>query len=73
MTTITINEKTAKGKSLIQFLKTNFSGENFILFEDQVKPNKEVLESFQDAINGKVIKYSSAKEMAKTLKKKAGV
>lgn len=33
MTTITINEKTAKGKSLLQFL-SKFNGENFIQFEN---------------------------------------
>ncbi len=73
MTTVTINEKTAKGKSLIQFLKTNFNDENFISFHDDKKPNKELVDSYDDAINGKVIKYSSAKAMAKDLKKKSGV
>lgn len=43
MTTININEKTIKGKSLLQFLKTCFAGESFISFEDNKKPNKNFL------------------------------
>jgi len=65
---VTINEKTVKGKSLLQFLKTNFNNENFISFDDDRKPNKELVESYEDAFNERVIKYSSAKEMAKALK-----
>ena len=50
MTTITINERTAKGKSLIEFLR-NFEGENFIRIGED--PNAETLKAISEINQGK--------------------
>ena len=50
MTTITINERTAKGKSLIEFLR-NFEGENFIRIGED--PNAETLKAISEISSGK--------------------
>jgi hypothetical protein len=70
MTTIIINDRTAKGKSLIAFLK-KFKGEDFIHFGDE--PNEETIQSIQEAQEGKTNSYKDSKELFATLKKKANV
>jgi hypothetical protein len=68
MTTITINEHTEKGKSLIEFLR-KFEGENFIKIGKD--PNRESIpaldKSLKEAKEGKVNKYSSVDELFKKL------
>jgi hypothetical protein len=66
MTTITINERTPKGKSLLEFLK-KFQGENFIMFEDAKIPNKTTLKAMGDAEAGKVIKSKNVGDLIKKL------
>jgi hypothetical protein len=50
MTTVTINERTAKGKSLLEFLR-KFEGENFIRIGDE--PNAETLKAISAISRGK--------------------
>jgi antitoxin component of RelBE/YafQ-DinJ toxin-antitoxin module len=59
MATITINERTAKGKSLVNFLK-KFEGESFIVFEstNSKTPNAQTLKAIEDARAGKTIKFN---------------
>jgi len=68
MTTITINERTAKGKSLIEFLR-KFEGENFIKIDREPKSeNIPALDkSLKEAREGKVNKYKSVDELFKKL------
>ncbi len=70
MTTIIINDRTAKGKSLIAFLK-KFKGEDFIHFGDE--PNEETLLSIQEAQEGKTNSYKDPKQLFAILKKNANV
>jgi len=51
MATIIINERTAKGKSLMAFLR-KFEGENFIHIAKE--PNEETKRAITDVKNGKV-------------------
>jgi hypothetical protein len=66
MTTITINERTPKGKSLLDFLK-KFQGESFIIFEDAKTPNKTTLKAMRAAETGKVIKSKNVDDLIKKL------
>ncbi len=66
MTTITINERTPKGKSLLEFLK-KFQGESFIRFEEAKTPNKTTLKAMRDAEAGKVIKSANVDDLIKKL------
>ena len=70
MTTIIINDRTAKGKSLLQFLK-KFEGENFIIFGDE--PNQETHEAIEDARKGKLKSHKNSKELFASLKSQADV
>lgn len=70
MTIIIINDRTAKGKSLIAFLK-KFKGEDFIQFGDE--PNEETLLSTQEAQEGKTNSYKDPKPLFAILKKNANV
>lgn len=63
MATITINERTSKGKSLMDFLR-KFEGENFIHIEKE--PNKETKRAIADVKKGKVTK---AKDVADLMNK----
>ena len=68
MTTIIINERTAKGKSLIEFLR-KFEGENFIKIDKEL--NSESIpaldKSLKEAREGKVYKYNSVDELFKKM------
>jgi hypothetical protein len=70
MTTVIINDRTAKGKSLLQFLK-KFEGENFIHIGNE--PNDETKEAIEDVRQGRVTSYKNSKELFDTLKKRANV
>jgi hypothetical protein len=70
MTTIIINDRTAKGKSLLAFLK-KFKGEDFIHFGEDF--NEEIIQSIQEAQEGKINSYKDSKELFASLKKKANV
>jgi len=63
MTTITINERTAKGKSLLDFL-TKFEGESFVkIIKEESSYDKKfvdkVLKSDKEARAGKVHKINT--------------
>ncbi|HON53579.1 MAG TPA: hypothetical protein PLS12_10255 [Bacteroidales bacterium] len=63
MTTIAINEKTVKGKSLLKFLE-QFKGENFITIIDKQQKNTKktksrIEQSLDDIKNVRVTKYKS--------------
>ncbi len=71
MTTIAINEKTVKGKSLLKFLE-QFKGENFITILDNKnnsKKNKsQIEESFEDIKHGRVTKFKSVDDYFEKVK-----
>ncbi|NEW83266.1 MAG: hypothetical protein GZ094_12975 [Mariniphaga sp.] len=64
MTTIIINERTEKGKSLLNFLE-KFSNEEFIIFDK--KPNRETIRAIEDSTNGKVVKTKNVSDLMKKL------
>ncbi|MFA6402362.1 MAG: hypothetical protein WCX31_12175 [Salinivirgaceae bacterium] len=66
MTTITINERTAKGKSLLQFL-SKFEGENFIQFENDPASLGKVINKTVKKRGGRTEKQN--KELNETTKK----
>jgi hypothetical protein len=70
MTTVIINDRTPKGKSLLQFLK-NFEGENFIYIAHE--PNDETKEAIEDARQGRVTSHTNSKELFASLKRRADV
>ena len=70
MTTVIINDRTAKGKSLLQFLK-KFEGENFIHIGNE--PNDETKEAIEDARQGRVTSHKNSKELFALLKSQADV
>ncbi len=65
MATVIINEKTAKGKKLLEFLKV-FAGENFINIERE--PNAETKKAIEDAKKGKVVKTKNISDLMTKLK-----
>lgn len=60
MTTIVVNERTAKGKSLLEFL-SKFEGEKFIQIEKE--PNMVTKRAIKDAREGKLIKCNSVSDL----------
>lgn len=64
MTTIIINERTEKGKSLLKFPE-KFNGEEFIQIDK--KPNRETVRAIEDSRNGKVVKTKSVSDLMKKL------
>jgi hypothetical protein len=64
MTTVTINERTSKGKMLLEILR-KFEGEEFINF--QSKPNAETMRAIRDVKKGKVTVCESVDDMVKKL------
>ena len=64
MTTVTINEKSSKGKMMLEILR-KFEGEEFINF--QKKPNAETNRAISDVKKGKVIECENVQEMMKKL------
>jgi DNA polymerase elongation subunit (family B) len=65
MTTITINENTAKGKKLLEYLK-EFKNEKFITFHNQ--PNETTKKAIQEVRAGKVTKTKSVNDLMQQLK-----
>lgn len=65
MTTITINEKTAKGKTLLDFLE-KFGDSKTIKIER--KPNAETLKAMADVKAGKVTKTKNVKDLMEKLR-----
>jgi hypothetical protein len=63
MTTVTINEKTAKGKKLLEFLKTL----EYVSFEE-LKPSPELKQAVNEARSGKVIKTKNYNDLMAKLK-----
>ena len=60
MATITINERTSKGKSLLEFLR-KFEGENFITIEKE--PNDETKQAIKDVKKGNVTKTKNVADL----------
>lgn len=71
MTTVIIDERTTKGKKLIEYLRT-LSNEQFIKIEPKTAkiPNVKTAKAIQDAIEGKNLSkaYSNTDELFKDLK-----
>ncbi len=65
MTTVIINEKTTKGKKLLEFLKC-FSGENFIQIEQE--PNATTKKAIEAARKGKVTRTKDVSDLMDKLK-----
>jgi len=70
MTTVIINDRTAKGKSLLKFLKI-FEGENFIHIGNE--PNEETREAIEEARQGKLTSHKNSKELFASLRSEADV
>ncbi len=70
MTTITINERTTKGKSLLKYLR-EFEDEGFISIVKE--PSVSLSEAIEEARTGKTRECKSTKELFKNLRKKANV
>jgi DNA polymerase elongation subunit (family B) len=64
MTTITINEKTAKGKKLVEFLR-NFKNDSFLTFHSE--PNETTKKAIMDVRAGKVTKTKNVADLMKKL------
>ena len=64
MATITINERTSKGKSLMEFLR-KFEGENFIRIEKE--PNEETKRAIRDVKKGNVTKSKNVADLMNKL------
>lgn len=60
MATITINERTSKGKSLMEFLR-KFEGENFIQITKE--PNEETKRAIKDVKKGNVTKTKNVADL----------
>lgn len=60
MATISINERTSKGKSLMEFLR-KFEGENFIHIEKE--HNKETKRAIREVKKGNVIKPKDVSDL----------
>ncbi len=64
MTTITINERTKKGKSLLVYLR-KFEGEDFIKIDEN--PNAKTKHAIRQAREGKVTRCESVEDMMNKL------
>ena len=60
MTTIIIDERTEKGKSLLKFLE-QFNNEGFIIIDK--KPNRATIRAIEDSKKGKVTKTNDVKDL----------
>ncbi|MDP3643622.1 MAG: hypothetical protein Q8S54_10595 [Bacteroidota bacterium] len=60
MTTIIVNERTAKGKSLLEFL-SKFEDEKFIHIEKE--PNSTTKKAIKEAREGKLIKCNTISDL----------
>jgi hypothetical protein len=60
MTTVTINERTNKGKLLMEILRT-IENEGFISIEK--RPNAKIRRAINDVKNGKVTKCDSVDDL----------
>lgn len=70
MTTITINDRTKKGKSLVEFL-CKFEGEGFVQIEKE--PTASLLEAINEAKTGKTKECKNTEDLFKKLRKRANV
>lgn len=64
MTTVIINEKTVKGKKLLDFLKS-FSGESFFTIKNE--PNERTKKAIQEAREGKLTKAKNVDDLMELL------
>jgi hypothetical protein len=64
MTTVIIDEKTTKGKRLLEFLKS-FSNENFISIEK--KPNETTKRAIRAAKEGRVTRAENLDDLMEKL------
>ncbi|MBK8805842.1 MAG: hypothetical protein IPO21_03970 [Bacteroidales bacterium] len=65
MATITINEKTKKGKILLNFLKMTYGKESFISFD---VPNAETISAFDEVKAGNVVRCNDSKDLLQKLR-----
>lgn len=70
MATITINEQTIKGKSLMEFLR-KFEGEGFIEIEKE--PTASLLEAIEEVKSGKTKECKDTKELFNKFRQKGNV
>jgi len=70
MATITINERTTKGKSLMEFLR-KFEGDGFINIEKE--PTASLLEAIKEVNAGKTKECQNIGNLFKEFRKKANV
>ena len=70
MTTITIDDRTKKGKCLVEFLCT-LEGEGFVKIEKE--PTASLMEAIYEAKAGKVKECRNTEDLFKKLRKKANV
>ena len=63
MTTVTINEKTTKGKKLVEYLKTL----DYVSFEE-LKPSAELKQAIKEAKNIDIIKGENVTDLLNKLK-----
>jgi len=64
MATVTINERTSKGKSLLEFLR-KFEDDNFIQIENE--PNAETKRAISDVKKGKVTRTKNVADLMNKL------
>lgn len=70
MATITIDERTTKGKSLMEFLR-KFEGDGFINIEKE--PTASLLEAIEEVKAGKTKECQNVGDLFRNLRKKANV
>lgn len=70
MTTITINERTTKGKTLLKYLRT-LEGEGFIAIVKE--PSASLAEAINEASTGKTKECTNTIDLFRNLRKKANV
>jgi len=70
MATVTINEKTIKGKSLLAFLR-KFEGEGFLQIEKE--PTASLMEAIIEAKTGKTKEIKDTAEYFNKVRKRANV
>ncbi len=65
MTTITIDEKTKKGKMLLQFIKTMYANESFVSINT---PNSETLKAFNETNSEPLIRTKNYNDFLSKMK-----
>lgn len=69
MATVIIDTRSKEAKKMLEYLKTTRYAK---VVEDKI-PNEETIKAMKDAEDGNLNNYTSADELIKSLKNKAGV